>query len=49
MTLRESDVANAYPPSVVAEVTWVTEPAALRLEAALLFDDVRSLATNEER
>jgi signal transduction histidine kinase len=34
---------------VVFDVTGVTEPAALRLEAALLFDDVRSLATNEER
>jgi signal transduction histidine kinase len=30
-------------------VTEVTGPAALRLEAALLFDEVRSLATNEER
>jgi hypothetical protein len=34
---------------VVFDVTGVTEPAAIRLEAALLFDDVRSLATNEER
>ena len=49
LVILESDVANAYPPPVVSEVTWVTEPAALRLEAALLFDDVRSLATNEER
>ena len=49
LVILESDVANAYPPPVVAEVIWVTEPAALRLEAALLFDDVRSLATNEER
>jgi signal transduction histidine kinase len=49
LVILESDVANAYPQPVVAEVTWVTEPAALRLEAALLFDDVRSLATNEER
>jgi len=30
-------------------VLAVTAPAALRLEAALLFDEVRSLATNEER
>jgi len=30
-------------------VLGVSAPAALRLEAALLFDDVRSLATNEER
>jgi signal transduction histidine kinase len=45
----EADVANAYPPSLVTLVTALTRPAALRLEAALLFDDVRSLATNEER
>ncbi|MDG4832229.1 GAF domain-containing sensor histidine kinase [Solwaraspora sp. WMMD1047] len=45
----EADVANAYPLSVVARVTALTRPAALRLEAALLFDEVRSLATNEER
>ncbi|XVU27313.1 sensor histidine kinase [Actinoplanes sp. CA-054009] len=49
LVILETDVANAYPSSVVSEVTWVTDPAALRLEAALLFDDVRSLATNEER
>ncbi|MFC3742757.1 sensor histidine kinase [Paractinoplanes deccanensis] len=49
LVILETDVANAYPSSVVNEVTWVTDPAALRLEAALLFDDVRSLATNEER
>jgi signal transduction histidine kinase len=34
---------------VVARVTALTGEAALRLEAALLFDEVRSLATNEER
>ena len=45
----EADAANAYPLAVVARVTALTRPAALRLEAALLFDDVRSLATNEER
>lgn len=45
----EADVTNAYPSSVVDKVTAVTGPAALRLEAALLFDEVRSLATNEER
>ncbi|MEQ4302118.1 GAF domain-containing sensor histidine kinase [Plantactinospora sp. B6F1] len=45
----EADVAGAYPPPVVARVTALTRPAALRLEAALLFDEVRSLATNEER
>ncbi|GAB3505978.1 hypothetical protein GCM10027575_13010 [Phytohabitans suffuscus] len=45
----EADVTNAYPSSVVNKVTAATGPAALRLEAALLFDEVRSLATNEER
>jgi signal transduction histidine kinase len=45
----EADVAAAYPPPVVNRVVAVTAPAALRLEAALLFDEVRSLATNEER
>ncbi|MET0424920.1 MAG: GAF domain-containing sensor histidine kinase [Actinoplanes sp.] len=49
LVILETDVSNAYPPPVVGEITWVTDPAALRLEAALLFDDVRSLATNEER
>ncbi|MGW0433753.1 GAF domain-containing sensor histidine kinase [Micromonospora sp. NPDC003197] len=45
----EADAAGAYPASVVDRVTALTRPAALRLEAALLFDEVRSLATNEER
>lgn len=45
----EADTPNAYPPSLVRLVTALTRPAALRLEAALLFDEVRSLATNEER
>lgn len=49
LVILEADVANAYPQSVLAAVDAVTGPAALRLEAALLFDDVRSLATNEER
>jgi signal transduction histidine kinase len=49
LAILEADVANAYPSAVVARVTEVTGPAALRLEAALLFDEVRSLATNEER
>ncbi|GAA0803259.1 hypothetical protein Sya03_28250 [Spirilliplanes yamanashiensis] len=49
LVILESDAANAYPKDVVDAVTGVTGPAALRLEAALLFDDVRSLATNEER
>jgi signal transduction histidine kinase len=45
----EADTTAAYPPAVVARVRALTAPAALRLEAALLFDEVRSLATNEER
>jgi signal transduction histidine kinase len=45
----EADTPGAYPPAVVDEVLAVCTPAALRLEAALLFDEVRSLATSEER
>lgn len=45
----ETDTAGAYPPAVVERVRALATPAALRLEAALLFDEVRSLATNEER
>jgi signal transduction histidine kinase len=45
----ETDAPAAYPPSLVAQATQVAAPAALRLEAALLFDEVRSLATSEER
>jgi signal transduction histidine kinase len=45
----EADVPGAYPAPVVSRVNDVSAPAALRLEAALLFDEVRSLATNEER
>jgi signal transduction histidine kinase len=49
LVTMEADAAHAYPPEVVDRVTALTRPAALRLEAALLFDEVRSLATNEER
>ena len=49
LAILEANVSNAYPPTVVSRVIEVTGPAALRLEAALLFDEVRSLATNEER
>ena len=45
----ESDRPGAYDRELVAAVTELGAPAALRLEAALLFDDVRSLATSEER
>ncbi|WP_428964409.1 sensor histidine kinase [Micromonospora fluostatini] len=49
LVVLEADAPQAYPPPVVSRVTALTGPAALRLEAALLFDEVRSLATNEER
>ncbi|WP_420847684.1 GAF domain-containing sensor histidine kinase [Natronosporangium hydrolyticum] len=45
----ETDAPHAYPSALVERVATVVAPAALRLEAALLFDEVRSLATNEER
>ncbi|MGY0233584.1 sensor histidine kinase [Longispora urticae] len=45
----ESDKPGAYPAQVVARVAELAGPAALRLEAALLFDEVRTLATSEER
>ncbi len=45
----EADAPGAYPPPVVSRVVALATPAALRLEAALLFDEVRSLATTEER
>jgi signal transduction histidine kinase len=45
----EADRVGGFPPQVVARINALATPAALRLEAALLFDDVRSLATNEER
>ncbi len=49
LVILETDASGAYPSAVLQAVTEVTGPASLRLEAALLFDDVRSLATNEER
>ncbi|NES12330.1 MULTISPECIES: GAF domain-containing sensor histidine kinase [Micromonospora] len=49
LVVIEADTPHAYPPAVMSRVTALTGPAALRLEAALLFDEVRSLATNEER
>jgi signal transduction histidine kinase len=45
----EADTANAYPSGLIDRLVALAAPAALRLEAALLFDEVRSLATNEER
>jgi signal transduction histidine kinase len=45
----EDDSAGAYPQSILKRVVAMVGPAAIRLEAALLFDEVRSLATTEER
>ncbi len=45
----EADQASAYPAEVVTNIAELAGPAALRLEAALLFDEVRTLATSEER
>jgi signal transduction histidine kinase len=45
----EADRPGAYPPLIRDRVAALAAPAALRLEAALLFDEVRALATNEER
>ncbi|MBT8225992.1 MAG: ATPase [Dactylosporangium sp.] len=49
LVVVETDTPGAYPPHIVAKVVAIAAPAALRLEAALLFDEVRSLATTEER
>jgi signal transduction histidine kinase len=45
----EGQRAGAYPAGVVAAVEDVTAEASLRLETALLFDEIRDVATNEER
>ena len=45
----EADKPGAYPMPVRDRIAALAAPAALRLEAALLFDEVRALATNEER
>jgi len=45
----ETDAGRAYPRHIINRVSTLAAPAALRLEAALLFDEVRTLATNEER
>lgn len=49
LVTMEADAAGAYPLKTVVEIANLSAPAALRLEAALLFDEVRSLATTEER
>lgn len=49
LVVLERDGIGGYPPNLTYKVIATAAPAALRLEAALLFDEVRSLATNEER
>jgi signal transduction histidine kinase len=49
LIVLERDGVGGYPPSLTYKIISTAAPAALRLEAALLFDEVRSLATNEER
>jgi signal transduction histidine kinase len=49
LVTMETDKPGAYSPSLVAQVSDIVSASALRLEAALLFDDVRSIATSEER
>ncbi|MDQ1651148.1 MAG: hypothetical protein QOI35_348 [Cryptosporangiaceae bacterium] len=49
LVVLEADRSGAYPASGVNAAAEVAGHAALRLETALLFDDVRSFATAEER
>lgn len=49
LVVVESDTAEAYASSDMAAAAALSSAAALRLETALLFDDVRSLATTQER
>jgi signal transduction histidine kinase len=49
LVLLESDEPGKYTSEVVDAVVDGTAGAALRLETALLFDEVQSLATTEER
>ncbi len=49
LVVLERDGVGGYPPNLTYKIISTAAPAALRLEAALLFDEVRSLATNEER
>ncbi|GLZ80053.1 hypothetical protein Afil01_48600 [Actinorhabdospora filicis] len=49
LIVMETDQGGAYTPEVIGEVADAAAAGALRLETALLFDEVRSLATTEER
>jgi signal transduction histidine kinase len=45
----ETSAASAYPPALVRQVEAAAASAALPLSSALLFDEIRELATVEER
>ncbi|HIV58587.1 MAG TPA: GAF domain-containing sensor histidine kinase [Candidatus Stackebrandtia faecavium] len=49
LVLMECDGPGKYPPETVDTVVEGVEGVALQLETALLFDEVQSLATTEER
>jgi len=45
----ETETPAAYPAEVIAEAERLLDVGALRLESALLFDELREVATTEER
>jgi signal transduction histidine kinase len=45
----ETEAAEAYPPDLVADIETLCADVALRLETGLLFEQIRELATAEER
>jgi len=45
----ETEASSAYPAAVVGEVASMASDVALRLETGLLFEQIRELATAEER
>ncbi|GAA4924754.1 GAF domain-containing protein [Stackebrandtia albiflava] len=49
LALLECDAPDRFTPETAEEVVTGLGAAALRLETALLFDEVRSIATTEER
>lgn len=49
LLVMESSEADAFPAEELAAVASAAAEVALRLETALLFDEVRSAATSEER
>ena len=49
LVVLEADTSGAYPSGVAGAAAEIADHAALPLETALLFDEVRSLATAEER